>query len=45
MLTLGFKGGIGTSSRMVKINDKKYVLGVLVQSNFDQKTLPLAAYL
>ena len=37
MLTLGFKGGIGTSSRVVKINDKKYVLGVLVQSNFGSR--------
>lgn len=37
MLTLGFKGGIGSSSRVVKINDKKYVVGVLVQSNFGSK--------
>ena len=37
MLTLGFKGGIGTSSRAVKINNKKYILGVLVQSNFGSK--------
>ena len=37
MLTLGFKGGIGTSSRVVKINNKKYILGVLVQSNFGSK--------
>jgi L-aminopeptidase/D-esterase-like protein len=37
MLTLGFKGGIGTSSRVVKVSDKKYMLGVLVQSNFGSK--------
>ena len=30
----GFKGGIGSSSRIVKIKDKKYVLGVLVNSNY-----------
>ena len=37
MLTLGFKGGIGSSSREVKINNKKYVVGVLVQSNFGSR--------
>ena len=37
MLTLGFKGGIGSSSRVVKINDKRYVVGVLVQSNFGSR--------
>lgn len=30
----GFKGGIGSSSRIVKINDIEYTLGVLVNSNF-----------
>lgn len=30
----GFKGGIGSSSRIVKINNKEYTLGVLVNSNF-----------
>ncbi len=34
MMTLGFKGGIGTSSRKVVIGDSTYTLGVLVQSNF-----------
>ncbi|MFH0890866.1 MAG: P1 family peptidase [Candidatus Liptonbacteria bacterium] len=29
-----WKGGIGTSSRVVKINGKKYALGVLMQTNF-----------
>jgi D-aminopeptidase len=30
---LGFKGGIGTSSRRIVIGDAKFVVGVLVQSN------------
>ena len=37
MLTLGFKGGIGTASRNVKINNKTYTIGTLVQSNFGSK--------
>ena len=37
MLTLGFKGGIGTSSRLVAINDSTYTVGALVQSNFGAK--------
>lgn len=37
MMCLGFKGGTGTSSRMVKIGDSTYTLGVLVQSNFGAK--------
>ena len=32
---LGFKGGIGTSSRIVEIAGRSYIVGVLVQSNFD----------
>ncbi|MBZ0273296.1 P1 family peptidase [bacterium] len=32
--TMGYKSGIGTASRVVKIGDKKYTLGVLVTSNF-----------
>ncbi len=31
---LGFKGGIGTASRQVRIGDAVYTLGTLVQSNF-----------
>ncbi len=31
---LGFKGGIGTASRRVRIGDDVYTLGALVQSNF-----------
>jgi L-aminopeptidase/D-esterase-like protein len=34
MMCLGFKGGIGTSSRQVEINGETFTLGVLVQSNF-----------
>ena len=37
MMCLGFKGGIGTSSRVVKIGDSTYTVGVLVQSNFGAK--------
>ena len=37
MKCLGFKGGTGTSSRVVKINDSTYTVGVLVQSNFGAK--------
>jgi L-aminopeptidase/D-esterase-like protein len=34
MMCLGFKGGTGTSSRVVQIKDSTYTLGVLVQANF-----------
>lgn len=34
MMCLGFKGGIGTSSREIKLADSTYTVGVLVQSNF-----------
>ena len=34
-VALGFKGGIGTSSRLVPKNLGGYAVGVLVQSNFD----------
>ena len=37
MMCLGFKGGTGTSSRIVKIKDSTYAVGVLVQSNFGAK--------
>lgn len=37
MRTLGFKGGTGTSSRIVKIKDSTYTVGVLVQANFGGK--------
>jgi D-aminopeptidase len=34
MLTYEFKGGTGTSSRLVVIGGKQHTIGVLVQSNF-----------
>src|SRR5688572_6591403 len=37
MMCLGFKGGTGTSSRIVKIKDSTYTVGALVQSNFGSK--------
>ena len=37
MRCLGFKGGSGTSSRIVKIKDSTYTLGVFVQANFGRK--------
>ena len=30
----GFKGGIGSSSRIIEIDNKEYTIGVLVNSNF-----------
>jgi D-aminopeptidase len=33
MVSFGFKGGIGTSSRMVALDGKKFVVGVLVMAN------------
>jgi D-aminopeptidase len=37
MMCLGFKGGTGTSSRVVKIKEESYTLGALVQANFGRK--------
>lgn len=37
MMCLGFKGGTGTASRIIKIKDSTYTLGVLVQANFGRK--------
>jgi len=37
MVCLGFKGGTGTASRVFKIKEASYTLGVLVQSNFGVK--------
>jgi D-aminopeptidase len=34
-MTFGFKGGIGTSSRKVADSDASFMVGVLVQTNFD----------
>jgi len=38
MVCLGFKGGIGTSSRVIDKNLGGYTIGVLVQSNFGVKS-------
>ena len=37
MICHGFKGGIGTSSRVVESDGKTYTLGVLVQANHGQR--------
>lgn len=43
MVCLGFKGGTGTASRLIKLKDSTYTLGVLVQSNFGaRKSLTIA---
>ena len=34
MVCHGFKGGIGSSSRIIEINDKKYTIAIIVNSNF-----------
>ncbi len=34
MVCLGLKGGIGSSSRIVKVDEKDYTIGALVMSNF-----------
>lgn len=39
MMCLGFKGGTGTASRLIKVGDSTYTIGVLVQSNFGNKAL------
>lgn len=38
MMCLGFKGGTGTASRLVKVKDSTYTVGVLVQANFGRKS-------
>lgn len=37
MMCLGFKGGTGTASRVIKIKDSTYTVGAIVQSNFGAK--------
>ena len=37
MMCLGFKGGTGTSSRVINIKDSTYTVGAIVQSNFGAK--------
>ncbi|MCC7180320.1 MAG: P1 family peptidase [Acidobacteria bacterium] len=43
MVCYGFKGGIGTSSRVVKGGDTSYTIGVLVQSNFGRRSQLMVA--
>ncbi|MCY2688575.1 DmpA family aminopeptidase [Salinimicrobium sp. TH3] len=43
MVTMGFKGGTGTASRVMTIRDSTYTVGVLVQSNFGFKENLLVA--
>ena len=38
MATYEFKGGPGTASRIVRVGNTDYTIGVLVQSNFGQRT-------
>ncbi|MGE8527898.1 P1 family peptidase [Chryseobacterium rhizosphaerae] len=43
MMSFGFKGGTGTSSRIARIKDTSYTVGALVQSNFGiKKNLTIA---
>jgi len=37
MVAYGFKGGIGTSSRVVGVGSARYTVGVLVQANFGRR--------
>lgn len=37
MVCYGLKGGIGTASRLVKLGDDTYTVGVLVMTNFGRK--------
>ncbi len=43
MVCYGFKGGIGTSSRVVKLDGASYTVGVLVQSNFGRRAQLMVA--
>lgn len=43
MVCYQYKGGIGTSSRMVQAREKNYTFGVLVLSNFGEKEQALFA--
>ncbi|HDR88704.1 MAG TPA: S58 family peptidase [Bacteroidetes bacterium] len=38
---LGYKGGIGTASRQVRLGDSLYTVGVLVQTNFGNELVML----
>ncbi len=39
MMCHGFKGGIGTASRQVEIEQQQYTVGVLVQCNYGSRSL------
>ena len=39
MIAHGFKGGTGTSSRLVSIGSAKFVVGVLVQANYGSRDM------
>jgi D-aminopeptidase len=39
MLCHGFKGGIGTSSRLVNVEGEQYTVGVLAQANYGRRHL------
>jgi L-aminopeptidase/D-esterase-like protein len=43
MVTFQFKGGVGTSSRVLKIGDQTYTVGVQVQANFGRRQQLLIA--
>ncbi len=43
MVCYGFKGGIGTASRVVKMEGASYTVGVLVQSNFGRRAQLMVA--
>jgi len=43
MVCYGFKGGIGTSSRVVTVGGGSYTVGVLVQANFGRRPQLLVA--
>lgn len=38
MICHGFKGGIGTSSRVVEVGDERMTVGALVQANYGQRS-------
>lgn len=43
MMCMQFKGGVGTASRVVKVNDANYTVGVEVQANYGRRDQFLAA--
>ena len=43
MICMGFKGGVGTSSRIAKTGDSTYTLGIEVQANYGRRDQLLIA--